>query len=83
MEFAALSSSRFTLDVAAIPVMQRLLHLPILAKPSHRTGKWYPATPVALAAVAAGAQSTTFDNFDLLMAQVGALNGVREAPVPA
>ena len=47
--------TRFTLDVAAIPVIKRLSHLPILADPSHSTGKWYLVTPVALAAVAAGA----------------------------
>ena len=40
--------TRFTLDVAAIPVIQRLSHLPILADPSHSTGKWYLVTPVAL-----------------------------------
>ncbi len=47
--------TRFTLDVAAIPVIQRLSHLPILADPSHSTGKWYLVTPVALASIAAGA----------------------------
>ncbi|MCH7712270.1 MAG: 3-deoxy-7-phosphoheptulonate synthase [Chloroflexi bacterium] len=47
--------TRFTLDVAAIPVIKRLSHLPILADPSHSTGKWYLVTPVALAAIAAGA----------------------------
>ncbi len=47
--------TRFTLDVAAIPVIQRLSHLPIVADPSHSTGKWYLVTPVALAAIAAGA----------------------------
>ena len=47
--------TRFTLDVAAIPVIKRLSHLPIIADPSHSTGKWYLVTPVALAAVAAGA----------------------------
>ena len=47
--------TRFTLDVAAIPVIQRLSHLPIIADPSHSTGKWYLVTPVALASVAAGA----------------------------
>ena len=47
--------TRFTLDVAAIPVIQRLSHLPIIADPSHSTGRWYLVTPVALAAVAAGA----------------------------
>ena len=49
------SFTRFTLDVAAVPVIQRLSHLPILADPSHSTGKWYLVTPVALASVAAGA----------------------------
>ena len=49
------SFTRFTMDVAAIPVIQRLSHLPIVADPSHSTGKWYLVTPVALAAVAAGA----------------------------
>jgi len=47
--------TRFTLDVAAVPVIKRLSHLPILADPSHSTGKWYLVTPVALASVAAGA----------------------------
>ena len=47
--------TRFTLDVAAIPSIKRLSHLPIIADPSHSTGKWYLVTPVALAAVAAGA----------------------------
>ena len=47
--------TRFTLDVAAIPVIQRLSYLPIVADPSHSAGKWYLATRVALAAVAAGA----------------------------
>jgi 3-deoxy-7-phosphoheptulonate synthase len=49
------SFTRFTLDVAAIPVIQRLSHLPIVADPSHSTGKWYLVKPVALAAIAAGA----------------------------
>ena len=47
--------TRFTMDVAAIPVIQRLSHLPIIADPSHSTGRWYLVTPVALAAIAAGA----------------------------
>ena len=47
--------TRFTLDVAAIPVIKRLSHLPIVADPSHSTGRWYLVTPVALAAIAAGA----------------------------
>ncbi|SUZ49936.1 uncharacterized protein METZ01_LOCUS2790 [marine metagenome] len=47
--------TRFTLDVAAVPVIKRLSHLPVVADPSHSTGKWYLVTPVALASVAAGA----------------------------
>ena len=47
--------TRFTLDVAAVPVIKRLRHLPIVADPSHSTGKWYLVTPVALASIAAGA----------------------------
>ena len=47
--------TRNTMDVAAIPAIKRLSHLPIIADPSHGTGKWYLVTPVALAAVAAGA----------------------------
>ena len=47
--------TRFTLDVAAMPAIKRLSHLPIIADPSHSTGKWSLVTPVALAAIAAGA----------------------------
>jgi 3-deoxy-7-phosphoheptulonate synthase len=47
--------TRNTFDVNAIPLLKRLSHLPVLADPSHGTGKWYLVAPVALAAVAAGA----------------------------
>jgi 3-deoxy-7-phosphoheptulonate synthase len=47
--------TRNTFDVNAIPLLKRLTHLPVLADPSHGTGKWYLVSPVALAAVAAGA----------------------------
>jgi len=47
--------TRNTLDVSAIPIIKRLSHLPIIGDPSHGTGKWYLVTPLALAAVAAGA----------------------------
>ena len=47
--------TRFTMDIAAIPVIKRLSHLPVIADPSHSTGRWYLVTPMALAAVAAGA----------------------------
>jgi len=47
--------TRNTFDINAIPLLKRLSHLPVIADPSHGTGKWYLVTPVALAAVAAGA----------------------------
>jgi 3-deoxy-7-phosphoheptulonate synthase len=48
------TATRFTFDINAIPVVKRLSHLPIIADPSHATGKWYLVPPIALAAVAAG-----------------------------
>jgi 3-deoxy-7-phosphoheptulonate synthase len=47
--------TRNTMDVDAIPIIKKLSHLPIIADPSHGTGKWYLVTPMAVAAVAAGA----------------------------
>jgi 3-deoxy-7-phosphoheptulonate synthase len=47
--------TRNTFDINAIPLLKRLSHLPVLADPSHGTGKWYLVAPIALAAVAAGA----------------------------
>ena len=49
------TSTRNTLDIAAIPVIQKLSHLPILADPSHGTGRRDKVGPMARAAVAAGA----------------------------
>jgi 3-deoxy-7-phosphoheptulonate synthase len=49
------SYTRNTLDISAIPVVQKLSHLPILVDPSHGTGRRDKVTPMARAAVAAGA----------------------------
>lgn len=49
--------TRNTMDLAAIPVIKRLSHLPIVADPSHGTGKWYLVTPMAVAAAAVGADA--------------------------
>jgi 3-deoxy-7-phosphoheptulonate synthase len=46
---------RNTLDIAAIPVIKKLSHLPIVADPSHGTGRRDKVAPMARAAVAAGA----------------------------
>lgn len=47
--------TRNTLDIAAIPVVKKMSHLPILADPSHGTGRRDQVPPMARAAVAAGA----------------------------
>jgi 3-deoxy-7-phosphoheptulonate synthase len=49
------SYTRNTFDISAIPVIQKLSHLPILADPSHGTGRRDQVAPMARAAVAAGA----------------------------
>jgi 3-deoxy-7-phosphoheptulonate synthase len=47
--------TRNTLDISAIPVVKKLSHLPIIADPSHGTGRRDKVAPMARAAVAAGA----------------------------
>ena len=46
---------RNTMDIAAIPMVKSLSHLPVWADPSHGTGRRNLVTPVSMAAVAAGA----------------------------
>ncbi|HEX8218123.1 MAG TPA: 3-deoxy-7-phosphoheptulonate synthase [Chloroflexia bacterium] len=48
-------ATRSTFDLNAIPVLKQLSHLPVIADPSHGTGRWDLVTPVSLGAVAAGA----------------------------
>jgi 3-deoxy-7-phosphoheptulonate synthase len=47
--------TRNTLDISAIPVVKKLSHLPVIVDPSHATGIREKVPPMALAAVAAGA----------------------------
>jgi 3-deoxy-7-phosphoheptulonate synthase len=47
--------TRNTLDLAAIPAVRRVSHLPVIVDPSHGTGKNYMVTPLARAGVAVGA----------------------------
>ena len=49
------SYTRNTLDLAAVPLVKELSHLPVLVDPSHGTGKWRLVAPMSRAAVAAGA----------------------------
>jgi 3-deoxy-7-phosphoheptulonate synthase len=47
--------TRNTLDLSAIPAIKRLSHLPVIVDPSHATGRWRLVSPMAKAAIAAGA----------------------------
>ncbi len=47
--------TRNTLDVSAIPAVKRMSHLPVVVDPSHSAGMYWMVEPLALAAVAAGA----------------------------
>ena len=49
------TATRSTLDVSAVPVLKRETHLPVLVDPSHAAGNASLVQPLALAAVAAGA----------------------------
>jgi 3-deoxy-7-phosphoheptulonate synthase len=49
--------TRNTMDISAIPVVHKLSHLPIVADPSHGTGRRDKVAPMALASLAAGADA--------------------------
>lgn len=49
------SYTRNTLDLSMVPALKYLTHLPVIVDPSHGTGKWRLVSPMARAAVAAGA----------------------------
>ncbi|MDD2483676.1 MAG: 3-deoxy-7-phosphoheptulonate synthase [Eubacteriales bacterium] len=49
------TATRNTLDISAVPVLRRKTHLPVIVDPSHASGYWYFVEPLALAAVAVGA----------------------------
>lgn len=49
------TSTRNTVDLSAVPVVQENSHLPVIVDPSHGTGIWKLVTPMARAAVAVGA----------------------------
>ncbi|MGA8043800.1 MAG: 3-deoxy-7-phosphoheptulonate synthase [Terracidiphilus sp.] len=51
------TATRNTMDIAAIPVVKKLSHLPIVGDPSHGTGRRDMVAPLAKAAVAAGADA--------------------------
>ncbi|HQH13367.1 MAG TPA: 3-deoxy-7-phosphoheptulonate synthase, partial [Candidatus Sumerlaeota bacterium] len=54
-------STRFTLDLNCVPVLNELTHLPVIVDPSHGTGNWRYVTPMGRAAIAAGADGLTVE----------------------
>jgi 3-deoxy-7-phosphoheptulonate synthase len=56
--------TRNTLDLAAIPAVRRISHLPVIIDPSHGTGKNYMVTPLARAGVAVGADGLIVEIHD-------------------
>jgi 3-deoxy-7-phosphoheptulonate synthase len=51
------TATRNTMDIAAIPVLKKLSHMPVVGDPSHGTGRRDLVAPMAKAAVAAGADA--------------------------
>ncbi|MCF6285537.1 MAG: 3-deoxy-7-phosphoheptulonate synthase [Candidatus Hydrogenedentes bacterium] len=49
------TETRNTLDIQAVPVLQKHTHLPVVVDPSHAAGQWDLVAPMSRAAVAAGA----------------------------
>ncbi len=47
--------TRNTLDISAVPILKKLSHLPVIVDPSHASGKSWLVDPLAMSAVAAGA----------------------------
>lgn len=56
--------TRNTMDLAAIPAVRRLSHLPVIVDPSHGTGKNFMVTPLARAGVAVGADGLIIEVHD-------------------
>ncbi|MDQ3135921.1 MAG: 3-deoxy-7-phosphoheptulonate synthase [Acidobacteriota bacterium] len=56
--------TRNTLDLAAIPAVRRVSHLPVVIDPSHGTGKNYMVTPLARAGVAVGCDGLIIEVHD-------------------
>ncbi len=53
--------TRNTLDLAVVPAVKRLSHLPILVDPSHGTGRRHKVVPMSLASIAAGADGVAVE----------------------
>ena len=56
--------TRNTMDLAVVPILKERTHLPVIIDPSHATGDWKLIEPMALAAVAAGADGLIIEVHD-------------------
>ena len=56
--------TRNTMDLAAVPAVRRISHLPVIIDPSHGTGKNFMVTPLARAGVAVGADGLIVEVHD-------------------
>jgi len=56
--------TRNTLDISAVPAVQRISHLPILCDPSHASGKRHKVLPLARSAIAVGADGVMVEVHD-------------------
>lgn len=57
-------STRFTLDISAVPVIKKLSHLPVVIDPSHCSGIWDYVAPLSKAAIAVGADGLLIEVHD-------------------
>ena len=55
------TKTRNTLDLAAVPLLKKLTHLPVIIDPSHATGIPWMVEPLTLAAIAAGADGVMIE----------------------
>ncbi|HIC77443.1 MAG TPA: 3-deoxy-7-phosphoheptulonate synthase [Candidatus Dadabacteria bacterium] len=55
------TATRNTFDINAIPVLKERTHLPVIADPAHGTGYWQYVSPIAYAAIAAGADGLAIE----------------------
>ena len=53
--------TRNTLDISAVPMLKRMSHLPVIVDPSHASGISWLVEPLAMAAVAAGADGVIIE----------------------
>ncbi len=55
------TATRNTMDINAVALIKEISHLPLIADPSHGTGKWSLVKPVALASIVAGADGVIIE----------------------